>query len=307
MMRRLLAVAYVTLLEAVRSKLLLSIGLVHAAGTAYAALLAALSLGQEARVIADVGLASLSMVSLALVVVHGATSVDLDLRRKAVLTVLTRALHRSEWIVGKYLGIVAALALFGASGSALTLAVAAFAEGSSARVSLAAAVSLPALVAALSPRLGRASPLGYAMPIVALAAVALLDHDPGATPFLRGAALAMAEAMLVAAVALFFATFSGPVPTAIFTLGVVLVGRSADTLAKLPPKTFPESIVVLGRVLAKVLPNLHVFVPPRSVLSGLDPLLAPRALLTQGSVYTAVWAVVLLAGAALVVDRRDLG
>lgn len=307
MMRRLLAVAYVTLLEAVRSKLLLSIGLVHAAGTAYAALLAALSLGQEARVIADVGLASLSMVSLALVVVHGATSVDLDLRRKAVLTVLTRALHRSEWIVGKYLGIVAALALFGASGSALTLAVAAFAEGSSARVSLAAAVSLPALVAALSPRLGRASPLGYAMPIVALAAVVLLDHDPGATPFLRGAALATAEAMLVAAVALFFATFSGPVPTAIFTLGVVLVGRSADTLAKLPPKTFPESIVVLGRVLAKVLPNLHVFVPPRSVLAGLDPLLAPRALLMQGSIYTAAWAVVLLAGAALVVDRRDLG
>jgi Cu-processing system permease protein len=307
MMRRLIAVAYVTLLEAIRSKLLLAIGLVHAAGTAYAALLAALSLGQEARVIADVGLASLSLVSIALVVVHGATSVDLDLRRKAVLTVLTRALHRSEWIIGKYLGIVAALALFGASGAALTLAVAGFVEGSSSRAALALAVLVPGAVAALSPRLGRAAPLGYAMPLAALTAVVLLDHDPGTAASLRGAGLAMTEAMLVAAVALFFATFSGPIPTGIFTLGVVLVGRSADTLAKLPPKTFPESVLLLGRVLAKALPNLHVFTPPRSVLAGLDPLLEPRALLTQGAAYTFVWAVVLLAGSALVIDRRDLG
>ncbi len=307
MMRRLFAVAYVTLLEAVRSKLLLAIGFVHAAGTAYAALLAALSLGQESRVIADVGLASLSLVSIALVVVHGATSVDLDLRRKAVLTVLTRALHRSEWIVGKYLGIAAALALFAASGAALTLAVAGFVEGSSDRLALALAIVVPGVIAASSERFRRGSVSGYAMPLVALAAVVLLDHDPGAPAFLRGAALATTEAMLVAAVALFFATFSGPIPTGIFTLGVVLVGRSADTLAKLPPKTFPDSVIVLGRVLAKALPNLHVFVPPRSVLAGLDPLLAPRALLTQGAVYALVWAVLLLAASALVIDRRDLG
>jgi hypothetical protein len=113
--------------------------------------------------------------------------------------------------------------------------------------------------------------------------------------------------MLVAAVALFFATFSGPIPTGIFTIGVVVVGRSADTLAKLPSKTFPESIVLLGRVLARALPNLHVFVPPRSVLAGLDPLVAPRALLAQGAAYAFTWAVVLLAGSALFIDRRDLG
>ncbi len=307
MMRRLFAVAYVTLLEAVRSKLLLAIGLVHAAGTAYAALLAALSLGEESRVISDVGLASLSLVGIALVVVHGATSVDLDLRRKAVLTVLTRALHRSEWIVGKYLGIAAAVSLFAASGAALTLAVAGVVEGSSDRVALVLSVLVPAVVAAVGARNARTSSIGYAMPLVALASVVVVSHDPGVPAFLRGATLATTEAVLVAAVALFFATFSGPIPTGIFTIGVVLVGRSADTLANLPPRTFPESIVTVGRVLAKAIPNLHVFVPPHSALAGLDPVVSPRALLMTGAAYACTWAVLLLAASSLVVDRRDLG
>jgi ABC-type transport system involved in multi-copper enzyme maturation permease subunit len=307
MIRRLATVAQMTLLEAVRSRLLLAIGLVHLAGTAYAALLAALSLGEEARVIVDVSLASFSLVALVLVVVQASTSVDLDVRRKAVLTILTRALHRGEWILGKYLGIVAALALFGAAGAALSVATAGLVEGSSSRAALAACLAGPALAALVLPRIPALRSVGYALPLVACAGVFLVVRDPGAAVFARGAALALLEASLVAAIALFFATFSGPVPTAIFTVGVVLVGRSADTLAKLPLRSFPESVVALGRVLARALPNLHVYTPPRSVLAGVDPSVSPAWLLGQGALYAAAWIVFLVTAAALVTDRRDLG
>jgi Cu-processing system permease protein len=305
--RRLAAVAQMTLLEAVRSRLLLAIGLVHLAGTAYAALLAALSLGEEARVIGDVSLASFSIVALALVIVQASTSVDLDLRRKAVLTILTRALHRGEWILGKYLGILAALALFGAAGAALSVAAAAVVEGSSSSVALGACLAGPAVAALVLPRVRVLRPLSFALPLVACAGVFLVVRDPGAAVFARGAALALLEASLVAAVALFFATFSGPIPTAIFTVGVVLVGRSADALAKLPVRTFPEPVVALGRVLARALPNLHVFVPPRSVLAGLDPHVPAAWLLGHGALYAVAWAALLVTAAALVTERRDLG
>ena len=307
MIRRLFAVARMTLLEAVRSRLLLAIGLVHGAGTAYAALIAALSLGQEARVVADVSLGSFSLVALTLVVAQASTSVDLDISRKAVLTVLTRALHRSEWIVGKYLGILAALVLFGASGAALSIGVASMVEGSTPRGALAAALLAPVALGFVFPHVKKLASFNYLLPFLALASVALVNRDAGAQAFLRGAALALFEAALVASIALFFSTFSGPVPTGLFTVGIVLVGRCADTLAKLPVRSFPEGIVALGRLLARVLPNLHVYVPPRAVLAGLDPQVSPNWLIAQGGAYAAAWCTVLLTGAAIVTDRRDLG
>lgn len=307
MIRRLLAVARMTLVEAVRSRLLLAIGLVHGAGTAYASLVAALSLGQEARVVAEVSLASFSVVALALVVVQASTSVDLDITRKAVLTVLTRALHRGEWILGKYLGILAALLLFGASGAALSVAVIGIVDGASSRTLLSACIAVPTAIAMALPRIKALARFTGLVPFAALAAVLVVSHAADGSFFIRGAALALVEASLVAAVALLFSTFSGPVPTALFTVGVVLVGRSADMLAKLPPRTFPQAVVTFGRALSRVVPNLHVYVPPRSVLAGLDPHVSPSWLLVQGATYAAAWCVVLLAGAMLVTDRRDLG
>ncbi len=307
MIRRLLAVARMTLLEAVRSRLLLAIGLVHGAGTAYAVLIGALSLGHESRVIADVSLASFSLVSLTLVVVHAATSVELDVSRKAVLTILTRALHRSEWICGKYLGIIAALLLFAGSGTALSLAIASGVEGTSSRPLLALAIALPMVLALAMSRIKLLASYTYIWPLVSLAAVLLINRDPSAIIFLRGATLALLEAALVAAVALFFATFAGPVPTALFTLGIVLVGRSADMLAKLPKRSFPESVVTAGRYLSHAVPNLHAYVPPHAVLTGLDPNVDPGWLILHGAAHAAAWSVLLLAGAALVTDRRELG
>ena len=70
------------------------------------------------------------------------------------------------------------------------------------------------------------------------------------------------------AIATLFASFSSPALTAVFTLGVFLVGRSTDTLAKLPARYFGETVRNAGRAMAHVFPNLQIYVPPRPLLLG---------------------------------------
>ncbi len=56
------------------------------------------------------------------------------------------------------------------------------------------------------------------------------------------AALTVFEVVIVAAVATLFSSFSSPFLTAVFTFGVFIVGRSADTLARLPHRVFGRTI-----------------------------------------------------------------
>ncbi|HEU5075965.1 MAG TPA: hypothetical protein VFU02_17345, partial [Polyangiaceae bacterium] len=119
------------------------------------------------------------------------------------------------------------------------------------------------------------------------------------------ASLTLLEVGIVAAVATLFSAFSSPFLTAMFTFSVFIVGRSADTLAKLPVKMFGEPIVKTGEFLSHVVPNLMFYVPPRPLLTGeaATGSLSQHLLLAAGQ--SVAWVVGLLALAALVFRRRD--
>jgi hypothetical protein len=102
-----------------------------------------------------------------------------------------------------------------------------------------------------------------------------------------------------------FAAFSSPFLTAIFSLSVFLVGRSADTLAKLPERVFGATIKQAGQVLSEVVPNLMIYVPPRSVLTGDAIGVTYQAYFTSGAIQSLAWTVGLLAVASMVFRRRD--
>src|SRR6185312_10391636 len=64
---------------------------------------------------------------------------------------------------------------------------------------------------------------------------------------IMGAAmLSLAEVGIVTALATFFSSFSSPFLTAIFTFGIFVIGRSADTLAQLPARVFGETLHALA-------------------------------------------------------------
>jgi len=76
------------------------------------------------------------------------------------------------------------------------------------------------------------------------------------------------EVGIISAVATLFSSFSSPFLTAAFTFGVFVVGRSADTLAHLPERAYGHALHMAGAGLARVFPNLDVYVPARSLLLG---------------------------------------
>jgi hypothetical protein len=89
------------------------------------------------------------------------------------------------------------------------------------------------------------------------------------------------------------------------TLGVFVVGRSADNLAKLPAKVFGQAVHDAGVVVAKVVPNLHVYVPSRPLLTGEGVDVALSSYIGMASAQSLGWALLLLAVSAMIFNRRD--
>src|SRR5690606_20955915 len=56
--------------------------------------------------------------------------------------------------------------------------------------------------------------------------------------------------------------------SAILSVGVFLIGRSADAMASMKSKAIPEVVLELLRALAWVAPNLNLFNPGRTILSA---------------------------------------
>jgi hypothetical protein len=122
---------------------------------------------------------------------------------------------------------------------------------------------------------------------------------------LASALLTLCEVAIVAAVATLFASFSSPFMTAIFTLGVFFVGRSADLLANLPPRVFGQTVHDIGHVLARIFPNLHVYTPARPLLLGEVPDAPLWRFVGTGALHALLYSVILLTLSALVFRKRD--
>jgi len=135
----------------------------------------------------------------------------------------------------------------------------------------------------------------------------LCQHSPDdRRVLLCSALLTVLEVGVVGAIALLFSAFSSPFLTAVFTLGVFIVGRSADTLAALPPRLFGELLPRLGGWLARVVPNLMLYAPERAVLTGESLSGGGYAYLGLAALQTLGWALFLLTIASWIFRRRDL-
>jgi hypothetical protein len=93
--------------------------------------------------------------------------------------------------------------------------------------------------------------------------------------------------------------------TAVFTFGVFIVGRSADTLAQLPLRMFGATVRELGVWASRVVPNLMLYVPERPLLTGeaSGTSLSSYALLAL--LHALGWITGLLAAASVIFRRRD--
>jgi ABC-type transport system involved in multi-copper enzyme maturation permease subunit len=109
MTRMALAVAVMTFREAVRDRilyLLLAFALVMIAAARFLALL---TVGSEARIVADTGLAAIAFFGVLTAIFVGVSLITKEIEQRTAYTVLARAMGRGTFVLGKYLGLLMTL------------------------------------------------------------------------------------------------------------------------------------------------------------------------------------------------------
>jgi Cu-processing system permease protein len=308
MLTRVAVIALNAYRESVRARILHGLFALALGTAGYALVVGAYASRSRLRVVSDLGAASISLYAIVVAVVLGATSLYRELELKTIFPILARPIRRSEYLLGKLLGTVLTLAVFiAANGGVLLLALGVL-SGQAIMPLVVAGLLLAVgfgLVAWKRPRSRTYLPILAALVLV-VAGLWLSGGAPDDRRVVVGSAvLTLCEVVVVASLATLFSSFSSPFLTAVFTLSVFIVGRSADSLAKLPARVFGETIHALGAGLAKVVPNLMWYVPPRPLLTGeaAGQDLLSHVLMAAG--YALCWAVALLTLAAAVFKRRD--
>jgi Cu-processing system permease protein len=309
MLVRLAVVMLNTYREAVRARVLHGLFALALATAGYCMVVGQLSTGNAPRVLSNLGSASVALYGAAVAIVLSATALHREIELKTLFPILARPIARWEYVVGKYLGTLLTLTVFVLGNAAVFLAALAAAGGTPLWQPLgfgALAIGGLVLVTWRAPRWATLAPALVAVLLVLSMAWLSQDSPDDRRVLLCSALLTVLEVGVVGAIALLFSAFSSPFLTAILTLGVFIVGRSADTLAALPPRLFGELLPRLGSLLARVVPNLMLYVPERAVLTGESLQGAGYAYLGLAALQTLGWALVLLTVASAIFRRRDL-
>ena len=126
---RTFAIALNTAREAVRNQLLYSILLFAVLVVAVAALFGSVSIGDPMKFVKDFSLMSVSLFGVVIAVMLGVSMLHKEIGRKTIYNILSKPVARWEFIVGKFLGLVATLVLVVALMTSALLAIVAVFEG----------------------------------------------------------------------------------------------------------------------------------------------------------------------------------
>jgi len=269
-MRRILAVARNTFREAARNKVMYSLLLFAVILIVSALALGELSVHEERRMIRDVGLFGIDVFSVLIAIFVGVNLLYKELSLKTVYTILPKPIARWEFVLGKWLGVMATLvaqiAVMGVV-LALTLAASQYSDGGAA------------------------------------AGGALLD---AALP--KALWLFLMNVTIVTSVAMLFSAFTTPFLSGLFSFGVFLVGRQVPDLQQLATRVGGTTGGAL-QVVARLLPNLHLFTPSGTIVGAervsVHGQFVGPAYLGSVTIYALCYAALVLGLAMLIFRRRD--
>src|SRR5512138_1237065 len=106
MIRRVLTIAGNTFRENIRDRILYNLILFALIMILSSLSLGKLTLGNEDKVILDLGLSSISIFGMLIAIFIGIGLVYKELEKRTVYALLAKPVHRYEWILGKYLGLL---------------------------------------------------------------------------------------------------------------------------------------------------------------------------------------------------------
>ncbi len=253
--RHVVALARGTFRETVRDRVFYLVAVFGFLMLASTAVLSPLTVGAQAKIVTDVGLAAMVLLGLLVVVFVGSGMVRKEMEKGTITTILAKPVGRREYLLGKYLGL------------SLTMAV------------------MLAVMGVLFLILTLLSPGAFSLRFVAAFYLTFL------------------ELAVVTAVVVLFSTCVSPVLSAIFTLGVFVVGHLSQSIRDFGRLQEGPLMQHLTTVVYYLTPNLEIFNVRGAVVHG-DLVSTPH--LALATLYGACWAALLLLLAGAVFSRREL-
>ena len=197
-------------------------------------LLAQLTAGQDVKIIKDLGLASASMIGLFIAIFFGIGLVTKEVERRSIYSLLSKPVTRSQFVIGKYLGLV------------LTLLI-----------------NLSVMVVAFYAVL-------WYLDLTTLPGAKAAWEAPAMDPrMLKAFALIGVELMLITATAIFFSTFSSPFLSVALTFGVYIVGHFGEDLKNVNSIVKSMVLPYITTGVYYVMPNLSALDVKSAVVHGL--------------------------------------
>jgi ABC-type transport system involved in multi-copper enzyme maturation permease subunit len=253
--------------ESVRDRVPYSIAVFAVLLIASSYLIGQLTAGQDVKIIKDLGLAAVSVFGLFIAVFIGIGLVSKEVERRSIYALLAKPVSRSQFVLGKYAGLV------------LTLAV-----------------NISVMTAAMYVV------LAY-MTWLTEPAVQTAWDAPGIDPaMLKAVALIFVELMIVTATALFFSTFSTPMLSATLTFGIWVAGQFNTDLKNFDQVVNSQVAVWLARGVYHLLPDFSAFDVKLQVVHGLP--VAAGYVLTN-TAYGLLYVSALLVASIAIFSRKD--
>jgi ABC-type transport system involved in multi-copper enzyme maturation permease subunit len=226
-----------------------------------------LTAGQDVKIIKDLGLAAISTFGLFISIFIGIGLVSKEVERRSIYALLAKPVTRTQFIIGKYAGLVLTVTVNVAAmtiGLYLVLAYIGWGETPEMRLAWEASAVDPAL--------------------------------------LKAVILIAAELMLVTAIALFFSTFSTPLLSAALTFGLYVAGHFNADLKNFDQVITSRPTIWLARAGYHVLPDFSAFDVKTQVVHGLP---VSAGYIATTAAYGGLYIVALLVAATLIFSRRD--
>lgn len=106
---KILALAYNTFREAIRDKVLYSLLFFALVMIGIAMILDQITIGEPTKIIKDFGLAAIALFGVLIAIFVGIGLVYKEMERKTIYNILSKPIHRYQFLLGKYLGLVTTL------------------------------------------------------------------------------------------------------------------------------------------------------------------------------------------------------
>jgi len=107
--RKVLAISLNTFRETVRDKILYTLLVFAFAMIGSAAILIRISVRAEVRILQDLGLTAISIIGVLMATFLGITLVYKEVDRRTIFTIISKPVHRYQFVLGKYLGLLTTL------------------------------------------------------------------------------------------------------------------------------------------------------------------------------------------------------